>query len=255
MNYFNPKNAAERYSKGRPNFHDNTIEKVKTFLKIDSKMDKALDVACGTGLSTKALLNIARSVYGTDMSIEMLNNASSKEQINYSISPAEDQPFNDDEFNLITVCSGIHWFKIDAFLNEANRLLKSKSFLIIYDNYFISEMVDIPEFGRWFPDVYLKNFPSPKRNDNYNWDSDNLSTKNFSLVKEESFKNPINFTKTDLILYFTTQSNITEAINNGDNYERIELWLDNELAPFFEHERTERTINFGNWIKYIQRNN
>ncbi|NHN25405.1 class I SAM-dependent methyltransferase [Flavobacterium jejuense] len=255
MNYFNLKNVAERYSKGRPSFHNNTIEKVKTFLKIDSKIDKALDVACGTGLSTKVLLHIARSVYGTDLSIEMLNNASSKDQINYSISPAENQPFNDDEFNLITVCSGIHWFKIDAFLNEANRLLKSKSFLIIYDNYFISYMVDVPEFERWFPDIYLKNFPSPKRNDNYNWSSDNLSSKNFSLLKEESFKNPISFTKADLILYFTTQSNITEAISNGDNYRRIELWLDNELTPFFEDETTVRTINFGNWIKYIQRNN
>lgn len=85
MNYFNPKSAAERYSKGRLNFHDNTIEKVKTFLKINAKIDKALYVACGTGLSTKALINSAKSAYGTDLSFEILNNASVKEIIKTGI--------------------------------------------------------------------------------------------------------------------------------------------------------------------------
>ena len=73
MNYFNPKTAAERYSKGRPGFHNNTIKHIKDYLHLDSKLNNALDIACGTGLSTKALLEIATNVYGTDISQEMLN--------------------------------------------------------------------------------------------------------------------------------------------------------------------------------------
>jgi len=55
MNYFNPKTAAQRYSKGRPDFHSKTIKHIKDYLRIDKKLDNALDIACGTGLSTRAL--------------------------------------------------------------------------------------------------------------------------------------------------------------------------------------------------------
>src|SRR5450432_2676543 len=115
MNYFNPKTAAERYSKGRPDFHSNTIKHIKNFLYLDNKADKALDIACGTGLSTKALLEIATDVYGTDASQQMLNFAPLTSKINYSVASAEQQPFADNYFDLITVSSGVHWFDIDKF--------------------------------------------------------------------------------------------------------------------------------------------
>src|SRR3954470_2404473 len=124
MNYFNPKTAAERYSKGRPDFHSNTIKHIKDYLHLNKKLNKALDVACGTGLSTKALLEIATNVYGTDTSQEMLNLALLPNTIHYSKAAAEQQPFADNTFDLITVSSGVHWFNIDQFLAEANRILK-----------------------------------------------------------------------------------------------------------------------------------
>lgn len=177
MNYFNSKTAAERYSKGRPDFHNNTIKHVKDFLQIDNKLDKALDIACGTGFSTKALFEIATVIYGTDTSQQMLNLALEADKINYSGASAEQQPFEDNYFDLITVCSGVHWFDIDQFLQEANRILKSKSWLVLYENYFISEMVDNENFKEWFPNTYLKKFPSPSRNDKYDWSNEKLNQK------------------------------------------------------------------------------
>lgn len=255
MNYFDPKNAAERYSKGRPYFHLNTISHIQKYLHLDNKLDKALDVACGTGLSTKALLDIAVNVYGTDTSVEMLKRALSQDKINYSIALAENQPFSNNEFNLITVCSGIHWFNIDKFLAEANRLLINNGWLVLYDNFFISEMQGVESFSKWYPEVYLKKFPAPKRNNSYNWSKDNLTSKNFTLDKEEEFKNPISYTKDELVLYFTTQSNITAVTESGEmTYNDVEDWLNNELTQFYSLHNT-RTIYFGNWVKYLRRNN
>ena len=254
MNYFDPKNAAERYSKGRPYFHSNTISHIQKQLNLDNKLDKALDIACGTGLSTKALLDIAVNVYGTDTSEEMLKWALSKDKIKYSIAQAENQPFSNNEFNLITVCSGVHWFNIDKFLVEANRLLTTNGWLVLYDNYFISEMQDINSFSKWYPEVYLKKFPAPKRNNSYNWSNDNLISKNFILDNEIEFKNPITYTKDELILYFTTQSNITAIIDSEQmTYSEVEEWLNKELIQFYSTDNT-RTINFGNWVKYLRRN-
>lgn len=256
MNYFNPKTAAERYSKGRPDFHSNTIKHIKDYLHLDKKLNNALDIACGTGLSTKALLSIATNVYGTDISQEMLNFALHSSQIYYSIAPAERQPFTDNNFDLITVGSGVHWFDIDKFLIEASRLLKSKSWLVLYENYFISEMIGNNSFTNWFPNVYLKKFPSPFRNNAYSWTNENLISKNLNFVTEERFKNAITFNKKQLTLYFTTQSNIISAVEkNQTTYEQVENWLDQELASFFDNDDTTKTINYGNWIKFIQRTN
>ena len=254
MNYFSPKTAAERYSKGRPDFHSNTIKHIRNYLRLDKKLDNALDIACGTGLSTQALLEIATNVFGTDTSQAMLNFALQPEKIHYSIAPAEQQPFIDNNFDLITVSSGVHWFDIDQFLIEANRLLKSKSWLVLYENYFISEMVGNDHLKNWFPDVYLKKFPSPPRNSAYPWTKENLNSKNFNLVTEERFRNPVAFNKKQLSLYFTTQSNIIAAVEkNETTYEQVESWLEKELASFFDDDNTTKTVNYGNWIKFIQR--
>lgn len=256
MNYFNPKTAAERYSKGRPDFHSNTIRHIKDHLHLDKKLDTALDVACGTGLSTKALLEISTNVYGTDISAEMLNLALQPDKIKYSIAPAEQQPFADDYFDLITVSSGVHWFDIDKFLIEANRILKSRSWLVLYENHFISEMVGNDDFANWFPNSYLKKFPSPPRNNSYAWTNENLNPKNLNFIAEEKFKNSVSLTKEQLALYFTTQSNIIAAVEKKQTtYYEVEDWLNIELASFFDNEQTIRTINYGNWIKYIQKGN
>lgn len=254
MNYFDPKTAAERYSKGRPDFHHNTIRHIKEYLQLDKKLDAALDIACGTGLSTKALLEIATTVYGTDISQEMLKLASLPGIILYAIAPAEQQPFPDNSFDLVTVSSGVHWFNIDKFLAEANRVLKSRSWLVLYENHFIAEMPGNERFTQWFRDVYLKKFPSPPRNNAYDWSNENLNPQHFNFINEEKFKNAIVFTKKQLALYFTTQSNIIAAVEqNQTTYEQVENWLEQELTSFFDNDDTTQTILYGNWVKYIQR--
>jgi len=254
INYFEPKTTAARYAKGRPYFHCNTIERIKKFLKLETNLNYALDIACGTGLSTKALSEISNKLFGTDISLEMLKYAERTDKIKYLTAKAEQQPFADNEFDLITVSSGVHWFEIDLFLQEASRTLKNKAWLIIYDNYFISEMEGVEEFKDWFPKVYLPKYPSPPRNNRYEWTNQNLNPKNLNLVTSDEFKNSVSFTKKQLVYYFTTQSNITAVVENGEtNYEEIENWLTKELSKFFPTNEPTRIINYGNLIKFIQK--
>ena len=254
MNYFSPQTAAERYARGRPYFHTNTIARIKARLLPEARFGRALDIACGTGLSTKALLEIADEVNGTDISAEMLRWAPKDDRIHYTLAPAEQQPFPNNDFDLVTVGSGVHWFDIDRFLAEALRLLKSKAWLVLYENHFIAEMVGHPGFTPWFQEVYIKKFPSPPRNDQYAWTPDNLEPKGFLFCNEEKFKNSVCLDRKQLALYFTTQSNIIAAVENRETtYEEAEEWLDKELSAFFPTPGTQRTIHYGNWIKYLQR--
>lgn len=250
MNYFSPDTAAERYLTGRPNFHDTSIHSIKSYLKLENKLNSALDIACGTGLSTQALLTIAAEVFGTDSSEAMLKLALQKDKINYQLAKAEAQPFANQSFDLITVCSGVHWFDIDKFLKEAGRLLKNKAWLIVYDNFFLAEMKGKPQFKEWHENVYLKNYPAPLRNDKYNWTNDVLNQMNFELAHEENFTNTVSFSKKELILYLTTQSNIISAVEEKSiTYPEVEIWLDNEISQFIKGEKA--SLLFGNWIKYL----
>ena len=175
-------------------------------------------------------------------------------RIKYSIAPAEHQPFDDNTFDLITVGSGVHWFNIDHFLVEANRLLKSRAWLILYENHFIAEMEGHEDFKTWFYDVYLKKFPYPPRHKDYSRANENLDPKNFDFVKEEKFKNPVSMTRRKLALYFTTQSNVIAAVeNNSITYEEADQWLERELVSFYKDDSLSYTIHYGNWIRYVRK--
>lgn len=254
-NYFKPTSTAERYATGRPYFHEITINHIKNFLKIDKKLEAALDVACGTGLSTKAVLKIANQVYGTDSSEAMLRLAELPQEIQYKIAPAERQPFNNETFDLITVSSGVHWFDIEKFLQEANRLLKPNGYLVLYENFFLGEMLgQEADFKNWLLNSYLKRFPSPPRNDKYAWNNEALLQFGFQVIHSEKFKNIISFNIKQLSHYFTTQSNITNSIENEKlTYEEIDKWLEQELKPFFHSNETIHSFQFGNTIHYLQK--
>ncbi len=70
----------------------------------------------------------------------------------------------------------------------------------------------------------------------------------------KDLKTPLFSTKTNLP--YISQRRVTllqRWRKNQTTYEEVENWLDQELASFFDTDETTRTINYGNWIKFIQR--
>ena len=48
---------------------------------------------------------------------------------------------------------------------------------------------------------------------------------------------------------------MTAVADSGQmTYNEVEEWLNNELTPYYSTDNT-RTINFGNWVEYLCRNN
>ena len=254
MNYFESEQAAERYSRGRPYYHPLTIRKIREFLGPDYKFHKILDVACGTGLSTKALLELGGEIWAMDSSPEMLKRAYPSDKIHYLEGIAESIPIENQSMDLITVGSGIHWFNIEKFLSESHRILKNHGFLILYENYFLSEMNENPLFKNWISHRYKTRFPSPPRNTRYDYSNDNLNPQGFRFIEQLEYKNSIPFNLADLVLYLTTQSNIIGSIERGDiDLKDAEIWLEKELLPYFKNIQKPETFYFGNWIKFLKK--
>ena len=136
-NPFDVRSAAQRYGKGRLFFHPLVIEKIRERLSLRQKLGRALDVGCGTGLSSRALLEIAEQVDAIDSSSWMLQVSYLHPGIRYRQMRAEKLDFPDASFDFITISQVLHWTDANQLFQEVYRVLKPHSFVVIYDDSFL----------------------------------------------------------------------------------------------------------------------
>src|SRR5207249_625489 len=80
------------YARGRPYHHPRSLARLRALLadgNADADVERALDVACGTGMSTVALADFADIVVGLDISREMMRVAPPKPNVTYMLGRAD----------------------------------------------------------------------------------------------------------------------------------------------------------------------
>ncbi len=250
-NLFNANSAAQLYARGRPYHQDIVIQRIKAQLNLDRKLERALDVACGTGLSCIALKGIAKKTCGVDISIEMLEQAMRDDQIDYVACPSEHLAVSDAAVDLVTVSSAFHWFDRDAFLSEAKRVLKPSGWLVIYNNFFFSSMKENVEFRNWFTSTHLKQFPTPPRDDRPFSEQD-AEQAGFRFLEREWYANDILWDASQLVDYLITQTNLSVIVEDGGRtIEDVKEYVGKEVGPFFP-SAGRATFEFGGPIWYLR---
>lgn len=145
MNKFE-KRSMESYNRKAKNYEETfdgkfTVKfKEKLLEELAMKKDSnILDVACGNG---KLLSMIADKFqingYGSDISQEMINNAKLlNPSMTYEVASCTQSSFEDEFFDVITVCAAYHHFPdVNAFAKEAARLLKNNGYIYIAEVYY-----------------------------------------------------------------------------------------------------------------------
>ncbi|XP_077303449.1 putative methyltransferase DDB_G0268948 [Lithobates pipiens] len=109
------------------------------FSYVDERLHKpygfAVDVGCGTGQNTRILSQYVNKVLGIDISeaqIEEAKKATVSPNVTYSACPAEEMPVGDASVDLLTASTSAHWFNIEKFLKEVDRVLKPGGSLAIF---------------------------------------------------------------------------------------------------------------------------
>lgn len=245
MNYFASRSAAERYAAGRPNFHPLAIEKIAATC---GRIEEALDVACGTGLSTVALAEIAGRVVGTVVSPDMLSFAPAHPRITYVEGPAENLPLASASFDLITVCQALHWFDRERFLAEARRLLRPRGWLVIYNDSPKAIMVGNHAYTTWNDEQYTRRYPTPPRN-SPSLTAEEVGQHGYRPEGRKQFIHDLTFTVEDWTRYLVTQSDVIAAVEAGnEDVNAVAEWITGCLRPLFRSEREaflfECTIDF-----------
>jgi SAM-dependent methyltransferase len=210
-NYFDAAAVAARYARARPYLHPPVIARITPFV---GQVDRAIDVACGTGMSCLALLDLADDIVGLDVSLEMLAEAPRVPRIAYVAGEAEALPFANEAASLVSVGLAYHWFDGTRFLQEAARVLRAGGWMAVYNTWFTGRMAQDPAFTDWWSGRYLVRYPPPARRRHAITDDD-VAGMGFDLIEHATLERPVEFSTTDLIEYLLTQSNVIGAATEG----------------------------------------
>lgn len=214
------------------------------------RFSRALDVACGTGQSSRALAEIADHTDAVDISPAMVAEAEIHDRIRYCVASAEAIPFHEASFDIATVGLAFHWFNQAEFLREAHRVLKANAWLVIYTSGFMGEMVENSEFSNWARKAYPEKFPTPPRH-KHNITLDTVGPFGFKLQSVENFTHNETMLAEKLTGYLLTQTNVIAAVENGMvPLDSAASWIREGIEPFFDDKA--RTMKFGGSISFLR---
>ena len=131
---------ASHYASYRPPLHQMILNEA---LGKNTSFQKGLDIGCGTGRSTTALLPYCKKIVGIDPSKEMLSNATPHPSISYNCFDGANLPFRENQFDLITFAGSLFYAKSQRLLNEVIRVSKLGTRVLVYD----FEIKTEPHFG------------------------------------------------------------------------------------------------------------
>ena len=110
---------ASSYQAYRPSYPDDLF----AFLaSLAGQHNRAWDCATGNGQAAIGLAPYFAEVIATDASAAQIARAEPHQKIRYKVAPAEDSGLAPASIDLITVAQAAHWFDLDAFYREVQRV-------------------------------------------------------------------------------------------------------------------------------------
>lgn len=251
INHFNSQDAAARYAGNRPQSHRRVLALVERILGAARPVERALDVGCGTGHSTVALLPLARAVVGLDASRFMLAQAAGHPAIEYRCGYAEALPFARSSFDLLTVCSAYHWFDQEKFLQEAARVLRGGGWLVLYKVGSTGTIANNAQFDTWKREVFRTRYPKAQRNDAVLTEERAVEF-GFHDIAREGLTHCVRHTLNEYVDNLLTHSSLIGAMDRQhESVAETRIWLHRELRPFFDHDSAE--FLHEDWIHILGR--
>jgi ubiquinone/menaquinone biosynthesis C-methylase UbiE len=112
---------ARNYAAHRPGYPAELFD----FLAAECRArDLVWDCATGNGQAARLLASRFRRVVATDASAEQIASAEPAEGVDFYVAPAEASALPAGSVDLVTVAQALHWFNIERFFEEADRVLK-----------------------------------------------------------------------------------------------------------------------------------
>jgi SAM-dependent methyltransferase len=243
--------VAAGYASARPYLHPRVFAQVREMIGAEARLGRALDVGCGTGLSSFALLDVAEGVVGIDASLEMLRHAIHADAVSYVASGAETPPFREGSFDLVVACGSMDWIDREHFLPRAADLVVGGGWLVSLDFGDTGRSPEVPGLARWYDEVLRKRYPTPPAG-NPTITAEEAERHGFGAPVHRDLSMTCPFTAAGYAAFLMTESNVIAAVEYGGvAADGARAWLEAELVPLFGTE--EHVVTFGGYIQAMRR--
>lgn len=141
---------AKKYAQSRPTY---PAELFSYLASLVDRRNLAWDCATGNGQAALELVKHFQRVIATDVSVEQIHHATQHPQIEYRVATSEQSGLDDRSVDLVTVAAAIHWFDLDRFYSEVQRVVRSGGLVAAW-SYHVGFME--PPFDRIFERFYFE---------------------------------------------------------------------------------------------------
>jgi SAM-dependent methyltransferase len=127
--------VAREYDAGRPSYPDALYDAIEELSGSFLAAARVADVGAGTGISTRGLLDRGAWVVAVDHGAHMLASLRARSPgVSTVLADANELPFTDASFDLVTFAQSWHWVDLDRAPREVVRVLRPGAALAIWWN-------------------------------------------------------------------------------------------------------------------------
>lgn len=146
---------ADTYLQARPTYPDELFSYLAT---LAPAKNLCWDCATGNGQAAVSLAKHFAKVIATDGSQKQIANGIVAPNIEYRVATAEESGLESNSVDLITVATGAHWFNLDRFYVEAQKVAKTNAILAVWTYSEAGITPEIDELMEWFMYEYLYDY-------------------------------------------------------------------------------------------------
>lgn len=250
-NPFSDPTMAAGYAAARPAVHPRVLHMSRQWLA-DRRLDVAVDLGCGAGLSTRPLVPMARTCVGFDPAEAMVRAARTVSPgAQFLAAGAEAMPLPTGSVDLLAAAGSLNYARdLDAVWPEARRVLTRTGVFAVYDFSPGRQFADGPELDAWFT-TFTARYPYPK-SQAIPLSPDILSTRarGFTTARAETFAIALPLSQDFYVAYMLTETNVQEAVRAGTSVDEIRQWCVTTLAPLFGG--ATREVVFTGYLAHLQ---
>jgi len=217
-----------KYHAIRPEHPSAIVESSINFLKkgYNGPLHLAVDVGCGSGMSTCNLFGKFEKILGVDLSEAMVNQASqsfneSQPNAEFKVAPAEKLPLEASSAQMILVGRAIHYFDQKSFFEEVDRVLVPGGVIAYYSVHFPTILLPSDEMkGNEVNSIfwdYMDNKLGPYWATNA-FDGTKIGSRNRRDYYVNGIKTPYNVTNVDETVSYDREVTIAELARELDTY-------------------------------------
>ena len=230
---YDSERLAAAYAFDRPSVHGQMIRSAGLRGPV-GQAGRALDVGCGAGLSTAALMPLARQVIGLEpVSAMLAHRQAVAPDARFVIGQAERLPFAAGSFDLVAAAGSLNYADLPSALGEAARVLTPDGTFLLYDFSPGRRSVRGGSLAAWFAS-FEQRFPWPPGWQPFDVRELPLAAYGLRLLGYADVEALLPMTFDGYLRYMLSETNVENAVARGAcSAEEAREWCRQTLATVF----------------------